>query len=323
MATGPVTVEGVFWSNRATPTRRAAAAAALSLSALLAGCSGSNSGSSSSTSAPSPGATVDAKALADRITTAQRDAKYVHVTQVATGGTAVQVDLHFTGSGGRDIDLKDGTTSGMRKIGGDYYLYSNDVTDGKPWMSVLQSDTSGEADAVRKAMVTGAAGYATTDSQANFTHGKATYVGSDRDGGHYRVVVPAETVYASLVSEVGAQDKATLAGKTVTYDVWLGDKDRVNKLVLTAAAFKALQDDSSSGSSQSSATPGMTVTYSKWGQQVSITRPPADKTVSVDVRMGQIGGRGSSTPSGGSSSGASSSGGSSSGAASSGASSAG
>lgn len=242
-------------------------------------------------SAPAPsaslkvGATLSGAQLAGQMTAAEVAAKSVHVTQVSTGGQPVQVDLAFTGNDSRDIDLKDGTTGGMRLINGDYWMYSSDATDGKPWMSVLKSDKSQAATSVRAALVTGAAGYATSDPQITFDQGKATYLGLDGTGSHYRVVVPAFPVYQLLAGDAGVSEKTTLTGKTVTYDVWLGAQNRPAKVVLDASAFQALDTGGDTGPA-----PGMTVTYSNWGKPVSITPPPPAQVATVDQRMGSIGG---------------------------------
>lgn len=236
--------------------------------------SASSSASSESGSSPSsdgassselqPGDSVEPGDLVDRMTAGFDAITTAHTTMKLTGsmtGTlSGEGDVDYTGdSPAVSMTLQAPSLGGEMKtllVDGVMYLNLDQITHGKYWKVDLSSPDS----------PLGALGDQLDPKSSLATLQKGmdsvTYVGQeDVDGqplDHYRASVDSK----ALLDQMGPDASAGAGAlpKTLTYDIWLDDQDRVTRLTSDLGSAGKLE-----------------MTLSDWGKDVSIEAPPADQ----------------------------------------------
>lgn len=235
-----------------------------------------------------------------------RNAKTFHLkADSTTDPDPIEGDVVHVGTQRTDMDLES-KSGGLRLVDGNLYFDSSaDAADpSKPWVLVSKDSKSPFAGIMMLAgsMILTATGADADTDEKIFRAGTGTFVADESDGAHYRIVVPADRYFdaafgglqeslsaaglpsaaASSVSSDFAKEKAKLAGKQVTYDVWVDDQMRPAKMRADQRALSNVFDDSTGGSGGD----GVIVsTYSRWGVPASVSAPPAAKTQSIDEAM--------------------------------------
>lgn len=300
---GKTTVVAVLFSTVAAASLTACGGAGStatttqnSTSTAASGSTTSSSAGSSTTAssaAPSAGQVIEARAFTGPIRTAVKAAGSYHLTERRSTEPAPSTG-RISGTGADATFEAEMPGQGtVRLVNGDAYLLSPDT--GSKWLKFAKNSTDPEV----KAMLT-----SLTDSVGDsgdldiWDAGKVTFVAEESGGKHYKVVAPAERFYDETIDEEStteaggpvntSADKAKLAGKSVTYDVWLDSSNRPAKIKfdstsLTGIKFSAMVDDVVYRS---------TTTFSKWGEPVTVELPPAAQTVDAEKFMGPDSGTG-------------------------------
>ncbi|MGZ6744730.1 MAG: hypothetical protein ACXVD0_02385 [Nocardioides sp.] len=233
-----------------------------------AASSGSPSASTSSTSGsstPSAGASVDPADFVARFSDGFAHTTTAHETMTmtlgASGNLTGEGDVDYSsGSPSMSMSMKSAQESGrleIRLVDRTMYMTIPGMAGGKFIKMNLDDPNS----------PFGSMGVQLDPADALKTFAKGitgvTYVGTEGALGHYRVTVDSKKMMAELGSTAG-QAALDALPPTLTYDVWLDDQDRVNKMTM---------DMGTSGT--------MEMELSDFGKDVHVEAPPASQVTTM------------------------------------------
>lgn len=268
-----------------------AVAAAASVGAL-AGCgsapsgtpappAGSPTGTSTTPSGGSsdtPAGTLTKADLGGRLLSAMRKARSYHfqlVTAVAGQSTRGSGDATYPSPPAKPtmtmrMSLPGGQSMRMRLVDGIFYLHSAAIPLSKPWLKIDPSAPSGLGSLVGQFGGTSdpSRSLAVMKHASSVTRtGTATIDGASTTA--YAVVLPVKAM-----SKVLSYPKQVLAmlPKQLHYTIWVDSADRTRRLRSTVS----IQGN----------TAQTTITFSRFGEKVAVTAPPASQTTSRLPRNG-------------------------------------
>lgn len=265
--------------------RAAAAAAAATLVVLLAGCTGGGgtaTRSSSSAAAtrtpaapatPTAGQQVAASGLADRMVAAVRDKRTATLAiRRQSGGTTSTgqgvLRLDASGTSAATSITTGGSTLRLRLLPGTLYLSTGQALAGKQWLKLSEKGTDPVSRLLAPLLSTLRSSTDLAQALGSYAKaGRLTVVGTEDVGGtsttHYRGILPKAAVLETLPQQYRSALRTQVAGDS-PFELWVDGQGLPVKLVQTSRL--------TSGESTT------TVTYSHWGEPVTITAPPSADT---------------------------------------------
>ncbi|MDF8264465.1 LolA-like protein [Luteipulveratus flavus] len=251
-----------------------------------------SSATSATVSAPASGDAPSGRAFAVRVRAAVDAEKSVHVFMSSPGEKdTVTVDMTNLGEDEGDAEIHMGATQ-MRSVGDTVYLKDPELA-GRTWLRVDDdSESMAGLMLVPMAIITM---MADVDTQIDlWERGTATTRGTETVNGarttHYTVRVPGAAVVevADETGDLSPNDRAemrkAMRGKTVAYEVWLDPSDRPARVRSDLSVMAAMMGDPPGESDGGTVA---VIDYSRWGETVRITAPPAGQVKDADEALGE------------------------------------
>lgn len=251
-----------------------------------------------STVHPTPGTVVDGATFGRRIEQATRSAKTVRVSMPAPddASQSLDTDMVFVSPTRTDLSMafpvENPQDEGfeLRMVDGSLYFSNPDPEINALWLSADEGTRNPFAQTL-VGLMQESARVAPADQSALYAKSRVTAVGPEQVAGakttRYRVAVPMTVVLDGVEKSyrsTGGLDpelekelprlRQRAKGQTLTQHVWL---DAQHRPVRAQVATPDLGGPKAEP---------MTITYSRWGKPVTVERPPADQTQSVDTAWG-------------------------------------
>lgn len=286
-------------TSAATPSAATSSTArAASPAAPAATTTAPAAATSASAAAPTPGTVVDGATFGRRIEQATRSAKTVRVSMPAPEdpSQSLDADMVFVSPTRTDLSMafpvENPQDEGfeLRMVDGSLYFSNPDPEIDAQWLSADEGTRNPFAQTL-VGMMQESARVAPADQSALYAKSRVTAVGPERVAGtqttRYRVAVPMTVVLDGVEKSyrsTGGLDpelekelprlRQQAKGQTLTQDVWVD------------AQHRPVQAEVATPDLGGPKTEPMTITYSRWGKPVTVERPPADQTQSVDTAWG-------------------------------------
>lgn len=219
-------------------------------------------------------------------TTSEHDTVHLRMTMNVPGAGNISAsgDMKFGNPAAQHLSMSIPQTGAMEMIlvGGDYYIKMPDMSavtgSTKPWLQISlgggsnplaqslgqSASLAGQADPTKLVQQIASAGTITSVTHETVSGVPAT---------HYSINVDVAKLAGTIKDPTQQQALSELGAHSMPFDIWVDSANLPLKINSRLAYANPL-----SGSAQEVT---MSAVYSKWGQPVNITAPPADQVTTL------------------------------------------